>query len=67
MGVYEGYVGRTASVLVTAYSSRSEADVTGHTTCHKVVNFPGSRELIGRVVDVNIVGAKHNSLYGQLG
>ncbi len=63
---YESYIGRTVSVLVTDYSSRSESDITGHTTCHKVVNLPGTQKLIGQVVDVKIVAAKHNSLYGQL-
>ena len=38
--IYESYLGREVNVLAEAVSSKSEADFTGHTTCHKVVNFP---------------------------
>src|SRR5947209_13599230 len=34
--VYSQYVGRTVQVLVEGESARSDKDVTGHTTCHKV-------------------------------
>ena len=62
--VYREYLGRTLSVLVERKSSRSEADLVGHSTCHKVVNFPGDSSLEGEVVDVVITEAKMNSLYG---
>jgi tRNA-2-methylthio-N6-dimethylallyladenosine synthase len=64
--VYRGYVGRTVSVLVERQSSRSEADLVGHSTCHKVVNFRGHRSLEGEVVDVVVTEAKNNSLYGKI-
>jgi len=62
--VYREYIGRTLSVLVERQSSRSEADLVGHSTCHKVVNFPGDTSLEGVVVDVMVTEAKTNSLYG---
>lgn len=63
--VYAGYVGRTVSVLVEGESARSAADLTGHSTCHKVVNFAGDASLCGQIADVIITQAKPNSLYGR--
>ncbi len=64
--VFSEYVGRKLSVLVERQSSRSESDLVGHSTCHKVVNFPCERHLEGEVVDVTITAAKTNSLYGMM-
>jgi tRNA-2-methylthio-N6-dimethylallyladenosine synthase len=64
--IYEEYVGREVRVLVEGESAKSQSDVTGHSTCHKVVNFPGDTSLIGQVVRVGITAAKANSLYGVL-
>ncbi len=64
--IYRSYVGRTLSVLAEKQSSRSESDLSGHSTCHKVVNFAGDHSLEGEIVDVLVTGAKTNSLYGQL-
>lgn len=64
--IYRSYVGRTLSVLAEKQSSRSESDLSGHSTCHKVVNFTGDRSLEGDIVDVLVTGAKTNSLYGTL-
>src|ERR1041384_5413475 len=63
--IYDAYVGRTLSVLAERQSSRSESDLTGHSTCHKVVNFSG-RKLEGEIVEVLVTAAKTNSLYGTL-
>lgn len=64
--IYESYLGRVVDVLVENYSSKSESDMTGHSTCHKVVNFPGSDALLGQIVKVKITQAKQNSLYGEV-
>src|SRR5215210_2982486 len=64
--IHESYVGRTLSVLAERQSSRSDNDLTGHSTCHKVVNFSGNRSLEGEIVDVVVTAAKTNSLYGSL-
>jgi tRNA-2-methylthio-N6-dimethylallyladenosine synthase len=60
------YVGRTLSVLVERRSTRDDADMMGHSTCHKVVNFCGEASLEGSIVNVRITSAKPNSLYGEL-
>ena len=64
--VYQSYLGRTLSVLVEGQSSRSDDDLKGHSTCHKVVNFTGSQNLEGEIVEVLVTAAKTNSLYGSL-
>ena len=63
--VYADYLGRPVSVLVEGTSARSEKDLTGHSTCHKVVNFKGDSQLLGQLVEVLITEAKPNSLYGR--
>jgi tRNA-2-methylthio-N6-dimethylallyladenosine synthase len=64
--IYQSYVGRKLSVLAERQSSRSASDLTGHSTCHKVVNFEGDSSLEGEIVDVVVTKAKTNSLYAAL-
>jgi tRNA-2-methylthio-N6-dimethylallyladenosine synthase len=63
--IYESYLGREVNVLAEAVSSKSEADFSGHTTCHKVVNFPTQSIELGEVAKVRITNVKKNSLYGE--
>ncbi len=60
------YLKQTLNVLAEGTSSRTENCLTGHSTCHKVVNFAGSHELLGRVLDVRITEVKSNSLFGEV-
>ena len=60
------YLGRTVQVLAEKVSTRNANDLTGHSACHKLVNFHASRELIGSLVDVRILDIKANSLYGEV-
>ena len=64
--IYQDYVGRDINVLVERPSSKSDQDMSGHSTCHKVVNFSGESSLLGEVVTVRVTKAKPNSLYGQV-
>ncbi len=64
--IYESYIGREMNVLVERLSSKSNQDMSGHSTCHKVVNFPGGTAAPGDVVTVRVTEAKPNSLYGQV-
>jgi len=59
------YLNKPLKVLVEGRSSRTEG-LTGHSTCHKVVNFNGSANLLGKIVDVRIIGIKANSLFGEV-
>jgi tRNA-2-methylthio-N6-dimethylallyladenosine synthase len=63
--IYQSYLGREVQVLAEAASSKSDQDITGHSTCHKVVNFPRSSVKLGEVATVRVVHAKANSLYGE--
>ena len=64
--IYESLVGRYLKVLVERASAKSDKDLSGHSTCHKVVNFPRAAAVPGEVVEVRITAAKFNSLYGQI-
>lgn len=60
------YVNQVLKVLVEVGSNRSKTGLTGHSTCHKVVNFEASHNLLGKVVDVRITEIKANSLFGEV-
>lgn len=63
--IYQSYLGREIRVLAEAVSSKSDDDLAGHSTCHKVVNFPRNSVNLGEVATVRVTDAKPNSLYGQ--
>jgi len=60
------YLGKKVQVLAEKTSSRDPNDITGHSTCHKLVNFQGSQALIGNLIDVRIREIKANSLFGEV-
>ena len=64
--VYRAYVGKELSVLVEGESAKSAQDLTGHSTCNKVVNFNGDENLKGRIIRVRVTAAKAHSLYGEV-
>jgi tRNA-2-methylthio-N6-dimethylallyladenosine synthase len=64
--IFQSYVEEEVEVLAEGFSARSQSDLVGHTTCHKVINFQADAGLIGRIVKVKVTEAKENSLYGQL-
>jgi tRNA-2-methylthio-N6-dimethylallyladenosine synthase len=64
--IYQSYLGRELNVIVERQSSKAASDMTGHSTCHKVVNFPGNDAMLGNIVQVRITQAKQNSLYGEV-
>jgi tRNA-2-methylthio-N6-dimethylallyladenosine synthase len=59
------YIGTSLRVLAEKRSAKSTEDLSGHSTCHRVVNFRGDTKLLGSVVDVAITEVKSNSLYGK--
>ncbi len=59
-------VDKTLQVLVENKSVKDETELTGHSTCHKVVNFQGTPDLLGKIIDVKITKSKNNSLYGTV-
>lgn len=57
-------VNKTLEVLVENPSVKNPTELTGHSTCHKVVNFQGQPDLLGKIINVKITESKNNSLYG---
>ena len=64
--ILSAQVGRRETVLVESVSARDEGSVGGRTPRALMVNFPGSPELIGKFVDVEITSAGRNTLRGKL-
>jgi tRNA-2-methylthio-N6-dimethylallyladenosine synthase len=64
--IFNQYLGKKVRVLVEGKSRKSDLDMTGHTTCHKVVNFSGDSSLVGQEVKIQVTAVKANSLYGTL-
>jgi tRNA-2-methylthio-N6-dimethylallyladenosine synthase len=57
--------GQILEVLVEGVSETDKEKLTGRTRTNKIVNFYGSEEDIGRLVNVKILEAKRHSLYGK--
>ena len=60
------YKGRIERVLVEGVSKKNENTLTGRTEGFKLVDFEGSRELIGYMVNVEITEGKTFSLTGKI-
>jgi tRNA-2-methylthio-N6-dimethylallyladenosine synthase len=61
----KNHLNRTIKVLAERISSKNNREMTGHTTCHKIVNFKAAADvLLGDIVNVKITECKTNSLYG---
>lgn len=64
--IFESMVGQEFDVLVDGRSRRRESELAGKTEGWVTVNFPGTEELIGRMVRVTVTEAAPNSVRGQL-
>jgi tRNA-2-methylthio-N6-dimethylallyladenosine synthase len=63
--LHEAAVGRVYEVLVDSISRRRAHEVAGRTTGNSVVNLPGPKQWMGRMLGVRIVRAGPNSLSGE--
>lgn len=59
------YEGRIEEILVEDLSKNDDTKLTGRTRTGKLVNFPGSKDNIGKLVKVKIVKANSFSLIGE--
>lgn len=59
-------VGKTLPVLVDSVSTRDESKIGGKTPRAHMVNFAGSKDLIGQTVNVLITSAGKNTLRGEI-
>lgn len=62
---FQDLVGRVETVLVDGISRRRDAELSGRTDGHLIVNFPGPAQWIGRFVPVRVTEAAPNSLRGE--
>jgi tRNA-2-methylthio-N6-dimethylallyladenosine synthase len=58
-------VGTVQRVLVDGPSRKDPSELSGRTENNRVVNFPGSMDLVGDFADVRITDALPNSLRGE--
>ena len=59
-------VGTSQQVLIEGTSKTDPMKLFGRTFTNKIVNFSGSTDLIGQIIDVKITGSNRNSLDGAL-
>lgn len=57
---------KVVKILVEGKSRTDENMLTGRTTENKIVNFPGDKENIGKIVDVKITHVQTWSLTGEI-
>ena len=62
----EKLVGNVEKVLVVDKNEKDDSKVFGYTESMKLVNFVGSSELIGKIINVKIIDAKSFSLDGEV-
>lgn len=59
-------VGTTQRILVTGPSKKDPNEMCGRTESNRVVNFKGSSDLIGQLVDVHVNQSIYHTFRGQL-
>ncbi|MCQ4635536.1 tRNA (N6-isopentenyl adenosine(37)-C2)-methylthiotransferase MiaB [Anaerovorax odorimutans] len=61
-----GYVGRVEKVLVEGLSKTSDRTYTGRTEEFKLINFAGTPDMVGKIIDVKVTEGKTFSLEGEV-
>ena len=64
--ISERMIGTRQLILVEGASSRDAAELSGRTGNNRVINFRGSRELIGQFVEATVTEARRHSLRGEV-
>ena len=64
--ISQAMIGSQQRVLVDGYSRKNPRQLSGRTENNRVINFPGSSDLLGSFVDVFVCEAFTNSLRGSL-
>ena len=49
------YIGQTIKILVEGKSKNDDKMLTGRTDSNKVINFEGTEDLIGRIIEIKII------------
>jgi tRNA-2-methylthio-N6-dimethylallyladenosine synthase len=64
--ISESMVGSVERILTEGASRKNPEELAGRTSNNRVVNFPGSRRLIGKIVNVRITAALAHTLRGEV-
>ena len=59
-------VGKEVEILVESASSKYNNMVTGRTKNNKMINIPGNKDLIGKILDIKITELNNKSLKGEV-
>ena len=59
-------VGRKETVLVEGISVKRDSELFGRSNNNKIINFAGTKDLIGQFVDIKITELRTNTLHGNL-
>ena len=62
----QAMLNQKVKVLAEKTSGKTSTHLSGHTTCHKVVNFKGEAANLGKILDVKITESKTNTLFGEI-
>lgn len=62
----EAMLDTTQRVLVTGKAKKNQNELSGRTENNRIVNFAGSKDLIGSFIDIRISAVMPNSLRGEL-
>ncbi|HPB91832.1 MAG TPA: tRNA (N6-isopentenyl adenosine(37)-C2)-methylthiotransferase MiaB [Rugosibacter sp.] len=62
----QAMIGSIQNVLVERHARKNTLEMAGRTENNRVVNFAGTPDLIGKIVEVRITAAPANSLRGEL-
>ena len=62
----EAYVGKEVQILVEGKSKNNDKMLTGRTISNKVVNFDGTDDLIGKIINVKIISEHQWYLKGSI-
>ena len=60
------YIGTTQKILVDGTSKNNEQTLTGRTMTNKVVNFEGSKDLVGKIINIKITEEHKWYLKGEV-
>ena len=64
--ISESRLATVQRILVEGPSTRDASELVGRTECNRAVNFQGSANVIGRMIDVRITETRSYSLRGEL-
>ena len=59
-------LGGKEDILVEGVSSKYNNMVTGRTKNNKIINIPGNKNLIGKILDIKITELNNRSLKGEI-